>query len=104
MFDTVVKITKKLNEHGIKVIVFNILNFGECIDSRPEKEKMVHEYNKLLQENKSLFHAVYDQASLCVNPEKPTCSRLEYLGGDKLHPNMAGGKIVADSIDLNWFR
>lgn len=104
VFDTVVAITKKLNERGIKVIIFNILNFGECVDSRPEKEKMVHEYNKLLQENKALFHAVYDQASLCVNPDKPTCSKLEYLGGDKLHPNMAGGKIVADNIDLNWFR
>ena len=64
---------------------------------------MVTEFNKLLEENKDYFHAVYDQASLVVNPLKPTCSKLEYLGNDKIHPNKTGGKIVADNVDLNWF-
>ncbi len=103
VFDTVVSINNKLKEHGKKMIVFNVLNFGECFDSKPEKEKMVKEFNIMLEENKSLFYAVYDQASLCVNPDKPNCSKLEYLGGDKLHPNMTGGRIVADNIDLNLF-
>ena len=63
----------------------------------------MEEYNTLLEDNKSAFHAVYDQASLCVNPDKPDCTKMEYLGRDKLHPNMAGGKIVAENIDLSWF-
>ncbi len=103
VFDTVISINEILKKHGKKMIVFNVLNFGECIDSKPEKEAMVKEYNRLLKENKSLFYAVYDQASLCVNPDKPNCSRLEYLGGDKLHPNINGGRIVAENIDLNLF-
>ncbi len=103
MFDAVTEISRRLGEKGIRMIVFNVMNFGECIDSRPEKEELVREYNALLEENRHLFHAVYDQASLCVNPEKLGCSKLEYLGGDKLHPNMAGGKLVADNVDLDWF-
>lgn len=104
VFDAVADIAQKLKANGKKTVVFNVLNFGECADSRPEKESLVSEYNRLLEENSHLFHAVYDQAKLCVNPEKPNCSKKEYLGKDRLHPNMAGGKIVADNVDLNIFR
>lgn len=102
--DAVVGIADRLREKGKKLIVFNVLNFGECVDSNAEKEALVHEYNRLLEENKDKFHAVYDQASLCVNPDKPTCSRKEFLGADKLHPNRKGGQLVADGIDLELFR
>ncbi len=103
MFDAVAEMSARLEEKGVKTIVFNVLNFGECADSRPHKTALVAEYNKLLEENKDVFYAVYDQASLCVNPDKPDCSKKEYLGADKLHPNMAGGRIVADNVDLGWF-
>ncbi len=102
--NAMIGVSEELNKQGKKLIVFNILNFGESIDSRPEKEAMVTEVNKLLEENKHHFHAVYDQASLCVNPEKPTCTKKEYLGKDYVHPNKLGGKIVADNIDLEWFK
>lgn len=104
LFDAVVGIGKNLHESGKKFIVFNVLNFGECVDSRAHKEAEVTAYNKLLEENKDKFHAVYDQAALCVNPDKPTCSKKEYLGRDYLHPNKAGGQIVADGVNLEWFR
>ncbi len=104
VFEGLKKITEKLNQNGKKVIVFNVMNFGECVDSRAEKEVMVWEYNRLLEKNKHLFHAVYNQAELCVNPDKPNCSKMEYLGGDKLHPNKKGGKLVADNVNLDWFR
>ena len=103
VFDAVVGISQKLASQNKKMIVFNVMNFGECFDSRPEKEEMVKKYNALLEQNKHLFHAVYNQADLCVNPDKPNCSKLEYLGGDKLHPNKQGGKLVADNINLEWF-
>ena len=102
--DGVLKFSGEMKKRGIKLIVFNILNFGESIDSRPEKETLVTETNKLLWENREQFHAFYDQASLVVNPEKPTCSRLELLGGDKVHPNKLGGHLVADNINLDWFK
>ncbi len=103
-FDTVAGVSDLLKKHGKKLVVFNIMNFGECIDSRPEKEAMVKEYNTMLNENSGRFHAVYDQAALVINPCKPNCSKKEYLGKDYLHPNKEGGKLVADNVNLNWFR
>lgn len=103
-FDAVVEFSEILKKHGKKLIVFNILNFGEAADSRPEKEEMVMQFNKMLNEKKELFHAVYDQAALCVHPLKPNCTSKDYLGKDYVHPNKRGGRIVANNIDLNWFR
>lgn len=102
--DGMITASEELNKKGIKLIVFNILNFGESIDSRPHKEALVTETNKLLYENRERFYAFYDQAILVVNPEKPTCSKKEYLGKDYVHPNKLGGKIVADNVDLDWFK
>lgn len=102
--DAVVSIADRLREKGKKMIVFNVLHFGSTPDSNAEKVAILKEYNRLLEENKGKFHAVYDQASLCLNPEKPDCSKDEYLGRDKLHPNKKGGQIVADAIDLDLFR
>ena len=103
-FDGVIEFNEKLKKEDKKLIVFNILNFGEAIDSRPEKEQMVKEFNEMLMENKHLFHGVYDQASLVVNPEKPNCTKKEYLGKDYIHPNKKGGRMVADNVDLDLFR
>lgn len=102
--DGVIKVADELKKQGIKLVVFNILNFGESVDSTPEKEALVSETNKLLYENREHFHAFYNQADLVVNPEKPTCSKKEYLGKDYVHPNKLGGKIVADNVDLEWFK
>ena len=104
VFDGVAEISDTVKKHGKKFVVFNVLNFGECIDSRPEKEKMVWEYNAMLKENAEMFHAFYDQAALCVNEEKPNCSKKEYLCKDNLHPNQKGGQLVADNVNLDWFR
>lgn len=102
--DAVAGISDKLREKGKKLVVFNVLRFGGCPDSNAEKNALLQEYNGLLEQNKDKFHAVYDQAALCVNPDKPNCSRKEYLGRDKLHPNKKGGQIVADGIDLDLFK
>ena len=103
-FDGLIEFKEKLEKDGKKLVVFNILNFGEAMDSRPEKEGMVKEFNQKLMENKHLFHGVYDQAGLCVNPDKPNCTKKEYLGKDYIHPNKKGGRIVADNVNLDWFR
>lgn len=103
-FDAVAGLSDLLKNHEKKLVVFNVMNFGEAIDSRPEKNAMVKEYNGMLTENADRFHAVYDQAALVVNPDKPHCSRKEYLGKDYIHPNKEGGKLVADNVNLDWFR
>lgn len=104
VLDAVVLISEKLKAQGKKLIVFNILNFGGYADSTPEKEELVNEYNRLLEENKDKFYAVYDQAVICRDPDKPNRSRKEYLGKDLLHPNKLGGQVVSDAVDLELFR
>ncbi len=104
MFNAVKELSKKAHQSGKKFIVMNILHFGHCVDSRPKKEEMVLEYNKLLMENKDCFDMVYDQASYCIDKDKPNCSRIELLGKDKLHPNFKGGQVVANNFDLGIFR
>jgi hypothetical protein len=81
----------------------NVLHFGLAADSRPEKDALLLEYNRLLMENKDCFDMVYDQASLCIDKNKPNCSRKELLGRDKIHPNFEGGQIVANNFDLSIF-
>ncbi len=102
--DGVIRVSEELKKQGKKLIVFNILNFGLSVDSRPHKEELVTQTNKLLWENREHFYAFYDQANLVVNPEKPTCTKKEYLGKDYVHPNKLGGKIVADNVNLEWFK
>lgn len=103
VFNAVKNIAQKVHEKGKKIIVLNLLHFGYCVDSRPEKEQMALEYNKLLEKNKDLFDGFYDQASLCIDENKPNCTRLDLLGKDKLHPNFEGGQIVANNFDLSLF-
>lgn len=97
-------ITEQLHSKGIKVIVFTILYFGESMDCNKEKLSMLSEFNNWLRKNRNMFDGLYDQAELCKNPEKPYCTKKEFLGPDKLHPNITGGKFIADNIDLNLFR
>lgn len=104
LFEAVKNIAQKVHDDGKKIIVMNLLHFGYCVDSRPEKEEMELEYNKLLEQNKDLFDGFYDQASLCIDENKPNCTRLDLLGKDKLHPNFKGGQIVANNFDLSLFR
>lgn len=103
VFDGIKHIYDKLSENGIKTIVVNTVKFGECIDSRKEKELMVQAYNEKLQQNSRLFYYVFDQASLVENKNKPYCTSKEYLGKDYLHFNELGGKKVADNFPVSLF-
>lgn len=103
VFNAVKEMSQQAHSCGKKFIVMNVLHFGLAADSRAEKEAMVLEYNRLLMENKDCFDMVYDQASYCIDKDKPNCSRKELLGRDKLHPNFDGGQVVANNFDLSIF-
>ncbi len=102
-FNAVKELADKAHKLGKKFIAMNVLHFGLAADSRPEKDALLLEYNRLLMENKDCFDMVYDQASLCIDKNKPNCSRKELLGRDKIHPNFEGGQIVANNFDLSIF-
>ncbi len=103
MLNAVKSLSDRTHQCGKKFIAMNVLHFGLAADSRPEKEAMVLKYNKMLIENKYCFDMVYDQASYCIDKNKPNCSRKELLGRDKIHPNFDGGQIVAENFDLKIF-
>lgn len=103
VFDGIRSIYDRLTENGIKTVIINTVKFGDCIDSRKEKEDMAQEYNEKLKNNSHLFYAVFDQASLLQNENKPNCTKKEYLGKDNLHLNKTGGSIVADNFPLELF-
>lgn len=98
------KITHSLQSESIKVIAFTVPYFGESVDANKEKCAMLSEFNDWLRSNQNMFSGFYDLAELCRNPEKPNCTKREYLGPDKLHPNEAGGNFIADNIDLDIFK
>lgn len=104
LLNGILEITENIKRAGKKPVVFNVAMFGECIDSRKEKEEMSKEYNRLLEENKDSFFYLFNQEQTVINPEKTNCTKKEYLGKDNLHYNEKGGRRVADSIPLYIFR
>lgn len=103
VFDGVSEIAGRLSAKGIRVIVVNTVKFGYCIDSRTHKEAMAEEYNSILQKHAADFYAVYDQATLLHDENKPNCTKKEYLGKDFLHFNEYGGKVMADNFPIELF-
>lgn len=97
-------VADKLHRAGKKIIVFNLFDFGDFGDATPEKSELADEYNKLLESNKAWFDGFYDQRSLYSDPDRPLCSKHEFLGKDLLHPNELGGKIVAQNLDLTFLK
>ena len=47
------------------------------------------------------FDAVIDFDKVVEDPAKPGYVRADYDCGDNLHPNDAGYKAMADSVDLD---
>lgn len=57
-------------------------------------------YNEWLKKS-CLFDYVFDADAVVRNQEKPDWYDDRYHQGDYLHPNRAGGKILADAFDLS---
>jgi lysophospholipase L1-like esterase len=50
------------------------------------------------------FDAVIDFDRATRDPEHPTRLRAEFDSGDHIHPNDAGNRAMAQSVDLKLFR
>ena len=59
--------------------------------------------NQWIRSNKSC-DGVFDFDAALRDPKRPTKIREELQSGDYLHPNAAGYKAMADSIDLSKLR
>ena len=100
LFGGILDVTNRLREKGTKVIVCTLVGFRDFMDSTEEKCLLREKFNSLLREHKNDFDGFLDLAEAVADPSRPGCSRLECLGGDKLHFNALGGKAVADRFDM----
>jgi lysophospholipase L1-like esterase len=78
---------------------FKVVNPALDYYYNPEKEKTRQAVNQWIRESKE-FDGVIDFDSLARDPKRPSHIQANFDSGDHLHPNDAGYKVMADSIDL----
>lgn len=92
----------RAHSHHIKVYEATILPFGGASYATPATERARQSINQWIRTS-GWFDAVIDLDAATRDPDNP--SRLVPIAdsGDHLHPNDAGYKIMADSINLKLF-
>jgi lysophospholipase L1-like esterase len=90
---------ERAHTHGIKVIGCTLTPFGNATDA---VEAMRQALNLFIRTS-GAFDGVVDFDKVIRNPEDPRQFIKAYNNTDRLHPNDAGYKVMADSIDLAIF-
>jgi lysophospholipase L1-like esterase len=93
------------HEHGLKVIVGTITPFEHADLSHeedPSWEETRMAFNQWVRTSKTI-DGVVDFDAAIRDPSHPARILPIYDSGDHLHPNDAGYKSMADSIDLSLF-
>jgi lysophospholipase L1-like esterase len=94
--------------HGIRVVGATLTPFEDSFKGafealsdyyNPAKEKVRQAVNKWIRESHA-FDAVVDFDALVRDPKRPQRIQARFDCGDHLHPNDAGYKAMAESIDL----
>lgn len=97
------QIAVRAHSHGIKVIGATITPYESCKYASPEGEKMRQAVNQWIRTSKSL-DGVADFDKVVRDPTHPARFAPAYDSGDHLHPNAAGLRAMANSIDLSLLR
>ena len=92
------------NEHGVRVFVATLAPCAGEARCTPEVEQGRQRVNAYLREQAqdpgSVFDGVWDFDAVLRDPEVPERLHPEYDSGDHLHPNEAGLRAIAESVDL----
>ena len=86
------------HDHGIKVIGCTLTPFGNASES---VEAMRTSLNAFIRGG--AFDKVVDFDAVIRDPNSPRQFKAGYNNTDKLHPNDAGYKAMADAVDLSVF-
>ena len=89
----------RAHDHGIKVIGCTLTPFGNATD---KTEAMRQALNAFIR-TPGAFDSVVDFDKVIQDPADPRQFRAGYNKTDRLHPNDAGYKAMADAIDLSLF-
>ena len=91
-----------IRAHGVTLIGLNYMPTGLSGDATPEKNILRMRLNEWF-ETCDVFDYKFDACGAFASPENPDLPVASYVGGDRLHPNEAGGLAFAETIDCGLF-
>lgn len=97
------QIIQRAHDHGIKVIGATLTPYQGAAYASPAGEEVREALNKWIMTGNA-FDGVVDFAAATADPANPLAFRPDYNIRDKLHPNDAGYKAMADVIDLKLLK
>jgi lysophospholipase L1-like esterase len=96
------RVVAAARRQGLRVFGATILPFGGSQYDTPEREAARQRVNAWVRAGGG-FDAVIDFDAAMRDPARPTRLRADVDGGDHLHPNEAGHRVMADAVDLRLF-
>lgn len=96
------QIATQAHAHGMRVIGATLTPYQGCGYYSPDGDKVRTAVNDWIRHS-GVFDGVADFAKATGDPNNPQRFAPQYDSGDHLHPNNAGYKAMADSIDLSLF-
>ncbi|MFF5128618.1 SGNH/GDSL hydrolase family protein [Streptomyces syringium] len=93
-------IAQRAHARGMRVVVSTIAPCGGFYDCTPAAEARRAAINTHVRSNGGGYDAVLDFDAAIRDPRQPDRMLAAYDSGDHLHPNDAGMKAFADSVDL----
>jgi lysophospholipase L1-like esterase len=93
----------RAHAHGIKVIGGTLTPFEGAGYYREEGEKIRQAVNTWIRTS-GAYDGVIDFDAATRDPASPGKLRAEFDPGDRLHPNDAGYRAMAEAVDLRLFR
>lgn len=98
------RLIARAHERKIRFLCSTLTPFEGARAWTPEEETERQKINSFIRGKGSGCDGIVDQDIATHDPAHPTQYLTVYDHGDHLHPNDAGQKAIADSIDLKVFR
>src|SRR5262249_13064585 len=87
---------------NLRIYGATILPFGGSMYDDPARESARQTVNRWIRAS-GAYDAVIDFDAALRDPENPTRLLAAADGGDHLHPNEAGYRMMADAVELSLF-
>ena len=94
---------ERAHEHGIRIYGSPLMPFEGAVYYSDHGNETRQTVNQWIRTSKA-FDAVIDFERVVKDTQQPNKMKAEYDSGDHLHPNDAGYKAMADSLNLALFK